>query len=49
MRLVKHVRGIRLHFKQVIFIFPNEWNVFEFLNIISRWDDVCARTLIAFS
>ena len=35
MGVVEHHRGVTLHFQKVVLVFPNEWNVFEFLDVVS--------------
>lgn len=37
MRIVKHHRCVTFHLQEIIFIFPNKWNIFEFLYVVSRW------------
>lgn len=34
------MRGVRLHFEKIVFIFPDERYVFEFLDVVF-WCDAC--------
>ena len=36
MRVIQHLGGVALHLKEVVFVFPDKWDILELLDIIFR-------------